>query len=113
MTNFAHGQQAETAAVNYLKSQGYAIVAKNWRTRFCEIDIIAQKDRAVYFCEVKYRETTAQGHGLDYITPQKLKQMGLAAEAWVHFTNWKGEYQLMAVEVSGPNYRITAFITDL
>lgn len=113
MTNFAHGHQAEAAAANYLKRQGYAIVAKNWRTRFCEIDIIAQKDKAVYFCEVKYRETTAQGHGLDYITPKKLKQMGQAAEAWVHFTNWQGEYQLMAIEVAGPTYKIAALIDDI
>ena len=113
MTNFAHGQQAESAAADFLKRQGYAIVAKNWRTRFCEIDIIAQKHAVVYFCEVKYRENNQQGHGLDYITPQKLKQMGLAAEAWVHFTHWQGEYQLLAIEVSGPTYEITACIDDL
>jgi putative endonuclease len=113
MTSFDTGRQAETAAAAYLKQQGYAIVAQNWRTRWCEIDIIAQKDRAVYFCEVKYRQTANQGGGLDYITPKKLQQMRISAESWVHLTGWSGEYQLAAVEVSGDEFIITAFIDDI
>lgn len=113
MTNFDHGRQAEAAAADYLKRQGYAIVTQNWRTRFCEIDIIAQQGKVVYFCEVKYRQRDSQGSGLDYITPKKLQQMSLAAEAWVHLTGWQGEYQLAAIEVSGPSFEVTAFIEDL
>ncbi len=113
MTTFDTGRQAEAAATAYLKKQGYAVVAQNWRTRFCEIDIIAQKDKAVYFCEVKYRATDRQGGGLEYITPKKLQQMQFAAEAWVHLTGWTGEYQLSAIEVSGPDFEITNFIKDI
>jgi Holliday junction resolvase-like predicted endonuclease len=113
MTTFETGRQAETAAAEHLKKHGFAVVTKNWRTKWCEIDVIAQKDRAVYFCEVKYRRTNLQGGGLDYITPQKLAQMQLAAEGWVHLTGWKGEYQLAAIEVSGPGFEITNFIEDL
>lgn len=113
MTTFDTGRQAEEAAAEYLKRQGYAIVDRNWRTKFCEIDIIAQRDQAVYFCEVKYRKSDRQGSGLDYITPKKLGQMRLAAEAWVHLARWKGEYQLAALEVSGPGFQITSLITDL
>jgi uncharacterized protein (TIGR00252 family) len=112
MTTFDTGRQAEAAAVDYLKRQGCAIVDQNWRTRWCEIDIIAQRDRVVYFCEVKYRKTDNQGAGLDYITPKKLQQMKFAAQAWVHFTNWKGEYQLCAIEVSGPKFQITNVVKD-
>jgi len=113
MTTFDTGRKAESVAAEYLKQHGCAIVAKNWRTKFCEIDVIAQRDRVVYFCEVKYRKTDRQGSGLEYITPQKLQQMRLAAEAWVHFTGWQGEYQLCAIEVSGPDFRITSVIKDL
>lgn len=113
MTTFDDGRRAEAVAADYLKRQGCAIVAQNWRTRWCEIDVIAQRDKVVYFCEVKYRLTNNQGTGLDYITPKKLHQMQFAAEAWVHLTGWKGEYQLSAIEVSGPEFKITGVVKDL
>ena len=50
---------------------------------------------------------------MDYITPQKLAQMRLAAEGWVHLSGWKGEYQLAAIEVSGPEFEVTNFIEDI
>lgn len=113
MTTFDTGRQAEAAAAEYLKKHGYAVVAQNWRTRFCEVDVIAQRDKVVYFCEVKYRRTDNQGGGLEYITPSKLRQMQFAAEAWVHLAHWEGEYQLCAIEVSGPEFEITNFIEDI
>jgi hypothetical protein len=39
--------------------------------------------------------------------------MRFAAEAWVHLTHWRGEYQLCALEVSGPEFKITNVIKDL
>lgn len=113
MTTFETGRRAETVAAEYLRRQGCAIVDQNWRTRWCEIDVIAQRDNVVYFCEVKYRLTDRQGTGLDYITPKKLQQMHFAAESWVHSTNWEGEYQLCAIEVSGPNFQITSVVKDI
>ncbi len=113
MTTFDTGRQAEAAAAEYLKRQGFAIVEQNWRTRWCEIDVIAQRDRVVYFCEVKYRHTNNQGSGLEYITPKKLQQMRLSAEGWVQLTNWRGEYQLAAIEVSSPNFQITSLVLDI
>lgn len=113
MTTFDTGRRAEAVAADYLKRQGCAIVAQNWRTKFCEIDVIAQRGDVVYFCEVKYRKTDRHGAGLDYITPKKLGQMKLAAEAWVHFMRWTGRYELCAIEVSGPYFKITGVVKDL
>jgi putative endonuclease len=113
MTNFAHGRDAETAAVNYLVRHGYEVIGQNWRTRLCEIDIIARKNDVVYFVEVKYRAGTTQGSGLDYITPRKLKQMYFAARMWVQDNDWDGDYDLAALEVSGETYEVTDFVTEL
>jgi Holliday junction resolvase-like predicted endonuclease len=77
------GSKAENAVAEYLKSQKYKVLAMNWKTRWCEIDIVAEKDRVAYFVEVKYRRTQAQGSGFEYITRQKLKKMELAARSWV------------------------------
>ncbi len=113
MTTTDTGHQAEAAVADYLRQRGYKMLEQNWRTRWCEIDIVAQKDRRVYFVEVKYRRNANQGSGLDYITSQKLRQMRFAAEAWVADHEWQGDYQLAAAEVAGATFEIENFIDEL
>lgn len=113
MSTTATGRQAEDVAADFLQRKGCEIIAQNWRTRWCEIDVVAVREGTVYFCEVKYRASARQGSGLDYITPKKLAQMRFAAEFWVAKHDWRGEYQLCAIEVSGPQFRITAVVKDL
>lgn len=113
LTNYSTGHSAEKHAARYLKSHGYKTRALNWRTKWCEIDIIASKKRTIYFIEVKYRVNNNQGLGLDYITPKKLSRMNRAAESWVQQNNFEGNYQLGAIEVAGNNFEITNFITDI
>jgi uncharacterized protein (TIGR00252 family) len=74
------GDAGETAAANYLVRQGHEIIERNWRTKFCEIDIVSRKDDTIYFTEVKYRKRAEQGGGLAAITSKKLRQMKFAAE---------------------------------
>ena len=49
------GQVAEGAVADELQTQGYRIVDRNWKTKVCEIDIVASKDKVIYFVEVKFR----------------------------------------------------------
>lgn len=104
------GHRAETAVVSLLEQQGFEIIDRNWKTRLCEIDIVAEKDKVIYFIEAKYRATDSQGNGLDYITAAKLKQMEFSANLWVQNMNWRGDYRLMAASVSGDNYEQVALI---
>jgi uncharacterized protein (TIGR00252 family) len=113
MSTVSTGRRAEAAAAAFLEQKGCTIVARNWRTRMCEIDIIARRGNTFYFCEVKYRRHAAQGTGLDYITPKKLQQMRFAAESWVHANAYSGDYQLVAIEVSRPDFRIIGVVKDL
>lgn len=107
------GRHAEAAAVRYLEARGYQVVARNWRRRECEIDIVARNDTTIHLVEVKYRGSDGAGRGLEYITPQKLRQMTYAANRWVAENRWYGEYVLSAIEVSGEAYEITAFIDNI
>jgi uncharacterized protein (TIGR00252 family) len=93
------GREAESNVAEYLKKHGYKLVEQNWRTKFCEIDLIMTKDGVVYFIEVKYRKTDTYGTGLEYITPKKLKQMKFAAEMWLANSDWDGESTLAAAEL--------------
>ena len=113
MSTTTIGHRAEQAAATYLARQGYRVVEQNWRTRWCEIDIVAQKAKSVTFVEVKYRQRDHWGRGLDYITRPKYKQMAFAAEFWMAKHDWSGECYLAAVEVAGPDFEVTEFIPEI
>lgn len=113
MTSTERGKHAEQAAGAYLEQLGYEVLDYNWRTKYCEIDIVARKRSAMHFVEVKYRQSARQGSGLEYITAKKLAQMRFAAELWVSTHNWQGEYVLSAIEVSGSEYAVGTFIESI
>ena len=104
------GRQAEDIVANKLISEGYVVIAQNWRNRFCEIDIVASKQKTVYFIEVKYRKSSAWGDGLDSITSKKLKQMNFAAEFWINQNYWQGNAELLVAAVSGAPPKIDEII---
>lgn len=95
------GQTAEDAVAEYLRQEGHKILDRNWKTKWCEVDIIAKKDGVVHFVEVKYRGSTGQGGGFEYITPKKLKQMAFATQIWVSQNSYEGEYVLSGAQVDG------------
>lgn len=107
------GRQAESVAAAYLRSNGYMIVDKNWRTKWCEIDIIAMKGGVITFVEVKYRRTSNQGGGVAAITTSKLRQMQFAARLWLQ--NQSDEYnaRLGFIEVSGANFAVSEFVASI
>ena len=47
------GEIGENIAARFLVKQGYAITERNYTKKWGEIDIIAQKDKKLYFAEVK------------------------------------------------------------
>ena len=106
MKHNSDGAQAEQAVADYLSAQGYKIADQNWKTKWCEVDVVAEKDGCMYFVEVKYRTNSEQGSGFDYITSSKQRQMGFAANLWVSKNRWNGDYVLSAAEVSGPDFEV-------
>lgn len=113
MSNYSAGHEAEKHAADYLIRQGYKILHLNWRTRYCEIDIIASKNRIAYLVEVKYRRSEEQGSGIDYITEKKLKQMTFAAQIWAADSGWNYDYRLAVIELTGNNYEVRQLLTEL
>jgi Holliday junction resolvase-like predicted endonuclease len=112
MKTIIRGKQAETAVAEQLARDGYQIIDQNWKTKVCEVDVIAQKAGIVYFVEVKFRAQATQGSGLEYIGPQKLRKMHLAARIWTQSNDWNGDYRLLAAGVTtdGLNYIIEEII---
>ena len=112
MTTRQIGDKGEQAAADWLMADGHEIVARNWRTRYCEIDIVSVKGEVLYFTEVKYRKNDDFGDGLAAITAKKQRQMRFAAEL---FLAGKPECsgmaaKLLAASVSGDPPAVQAVV---
>ena len=100
------GDRGEKAVCDYLVERGHEIVARNWKNKFCEIDVVSRFNGVLCFTEVKYRRA---GAGLDAIDKKKLEKMRFAAEFYLA-QNGGGAAILAAAEVSGDNYKVTDFL---
>lgn len=81
------GRRGEDVACAELERQGLAVLARNWRCRWGEIDIVAA-DRSeagvtLIFCEVKCRSGLGFGHPLEAITYAKLRTLRQLAAHWM------------------------------
>ena len=74
------GAWGESVAAAHLEKRGYAIVARNVRTPYGEIDIVATKDGHTIFIEVKTRTSSSLGPPEISVTPRKQEHMLTAAE---------------------------------
>lgn len=105
------GNSAETVAADYIASLGHTILERNWKTRFCEIDIVSTNNKTIYFLEVKYRRTPTQGGGLAAITTKKQQQMKFAAEYYVATKKLKDiSMKLVAVSMTGQPPEVTTYL---
>jgi len=102
------GKIGEKLAKEYLINLGYKIVDTNWRTARYEVDIIAQKDTVLAFCEVKYRSSNFFGEPEAFVTLQKQKNIIKSAAFYVEQKHWQGEvrFDIISVLVKGKMTKI-------
>jgi putative endonuclease len=84
----ALGKTGEDLAVAELEQRGYAIVARRWRSRAGEIDIIARDGETLVFVEVKAREDHEFGDAAESVTMRKRRTMVRLARAYVAEQRW-------------------------
>lgn len=77
------GARAEALATDYLARQGLVVVARNFRTRRGEIDVIARDRDTLVFVEVRLRSRAAYGGAAASITPAKRARLIKAARAYL------------------------------
>lgn len=105
------GDDAEDIAAKYLRGLGHDILERNWKTKFCEIDVVSLKGQTFYFSEVKYRKTADQGGGLAVITAKKQQQMRFAAEFYASSHNLKAvDLRLVAIATTGQPPIVDAYL---
>jgi len=80
-TSHAKGKLAETSAEIFLRHKGYSILARRFKTRSGEIDLVARRGDRVAFVEVKLRHTLDDA--AEAVTPRLRKRVRQAAELWL------------------------------
>jgi putative endonuclease len=85
----ALGESGEAAAAGWYEANGYEVLARNWRCRQGEIDLIVRRARTVVFCEVKTRTSLAFGAPVEAITRDKRNRLRRLAARWLDESDFR------------------------
>lgn len=77
------GIDGEDIAAAWYEARGYQILARNWRCRLGELDLIVRQGRRVVFCEVKHRTSVRFGTPAEAITRDKKQRIRHLAARWL------------------------------
>jgi putative endonuclease len=83
MSRTGLGRAGEAQAARFLEAQGYVLLARNWRIREGELDIVAQEGDTLAFVEVKTRRTHTHGAGEEGIDARKQQRLAQLAERFL------------------------------
>jgi putative endonuclease len=106
------GKTGEDLACQELERLGYGILARRYRTRFGEIDIIAKDNETTVFVEVKTRDGDEFGGGAAAVTPWKQRRVALMALDYLsrhklHDTPCR--FDVVTVDVKGDAHDIVVY----
>lgn len=106
------GIRGEAIAVTELERRGYVMVARRYRSRFGEIDIIAKDGPTVVFVEVKTKTDSRFGDPAEMVTAQKQRRLVSMAEEYaaghqLHSTPCR--FDVVAVDASTAPPKVTIY----
>lgn len=97
------GRLAEDLSAWYFRLKGYRLLARNWRTRWGEIDLVVGKGNTLVFVEVKARKNLSRGSPEEALTPHKKKKLIKLAQAFLATQKTEAShfrFDLVAVDFS-------------
>jgi putative endonuclease len=77
------GPRGEDAAADAYRRRGYRVVARNWRCRLGELDLVLDRRGVLVFCEVKSRRASVFGAGYEAVTARKQAKVRALAQAFL------------------------------
>lgn len=77
------GEWGEVLIADYLEEKGYHIVARNWHSRYGEIDIIAENDQFILFVEVKTRKNARFSQPYEAVDGRKQEKIRITVESYL------------------------------
>lgn len=91
------GDFGEKAAAEYLEDNDYEILERNFRLKFGEIDIIAEKDGCMVFIEVKTRRDNTFGEPGEYVDYRKQRHIRRVAAAYTNIETTDMRFDVIEV----------------
>ena len=91
------GKIGEGLAKNYLEKQGYKIIEQNYKTKYAEIDLIAQNKNELIFVEVRTKVGENFGSPEETINNKKKKKLLGNASTYAAIKKWEGIYKIDAI----------------
>jgi putative endonuclease len=104
------GNAGEAAAERWLRRAGFTIVARGFRARCGEIDLIAREGALVVFVEVKTRTNDAFGRPAEAVTAQKRGRIARVASVFLARAGWEDRacrFDVVEVVPVGARWRVT------
>jgi putative endonuclease len=93
------GRRGEDLAARLLASKGYQIVARNWRCKVGELDLVAKDGDCLAFVEVRTRRGRVMGSPEESITAAKQARLIDLAQAYVQAEEWFGPWRIDVVAI--------------
>jgi putative endonuclease len=80
------GHSGEAATEGLYVGRGFRVVARNWRCRIGELDLVVQRGDLLVICEVKTRRGARFGAGFDAVDARKRRKLRAVGEAFLQQT---------------------------
>ncbi len=97
------GEQAENDAEKFLTGKGFTTVARNYRCKSGEIDLIMEDGDTLVMVEVRYRKNDTYGSALESITPRKQARIIAAASHYLTAKRIDRPVRFDVIAISGNN----------
>ena len=108
MDSRSRGAWGEDQAADYLRTRGYVVLARNYRCRYGEVDLIVSQGGYLAFVEVKLRRSSQYGTPGEAVTYAKQKKLRTTALTWLaeHPTRLQPRFDV--IEILAPLGEATA-----
>lgn len=87
-------------AIRFLQEKGWTLVAKNYRHRRGEIDLVMRDGDTLVFVEVKLRRNANFGHPETFVDQAQSERIAGAADHYVHAADWEGNIRFDIVAIT-------------
>jgi putative endonuclease len=93
------GAAGEHAVAGWYEAAGYTVLARNWRCRAGELDLVVGRGRTIVFCEVKTRRSDTFGTPAEAVTAAKQRRLRALAIAWLEEWGARGDLRFDVASV--------------
>ena len=96
------GAWGEAVAAEYLRKKQYKIIKQGFRSKFGEIDLIAQNGKYLVFVEVKLRKNAKFAHAFEYVDRRKQDRIRTTASMYLAENPTRLQPRFDVVEIYAP-----------